>query len=587
MNPNASQALEDEEVGIEEEEEDIDYDAIYGGLEIADVSNQMSPQLQHSYTKILGDVAKQGVKETLIGAGGAYGDLLELAGLGGKKQQEDRSSKDFETLERMNAPGYQPSFADIDSLSEDNIAPQSFQLPTSEDLRGVNESIGGPGEPETPQGKYAQRAGKLYGAGLAFGQANPIPAIAAGSAGQGVEDLGGGPLLQTAAEIATLLATQGKGGSVLSSSKKAAQDKINQLRALGYADEDITLAINAAHKTGKRAKIASKGQKTEEAFENFSNKSDKIVSDIIAGEVPGIERGTKYVHEMASDAYGQVAKEGANLTITNSKPFLDASKRVVDQLNNTLGKNPEAQAFIKRISEAAIDATQYPSADKMMNFYKELNSMGNWMGRSHKDRLISQLKDGIKETFRQEGKAGKELADKFEKVNKGIQKAYKAEDMSDLLQKVTTQDGIDYKKMNKLFDKKENVELFKEVLGPTQAKNIELIAKTGKEIKDFDKAWKGANAFKAGTLADVGRGTIGAYYLYKGDWEGLANVAATKVVGAGVRKLAEKSLRDPKFQNLLIKGLHAIKSSSPQTMKSVNEAMKKYLDEEGIDIDLE
>ncbi len=587
MNPNAVQAIDNEEEGVDELEQDIDYDAIYGGLDIPEVSKEKSPALKNSYAKIFGDVAKQGVKETLIGAGGTYGDLLELAGLGGQfPGEEARNTKDFETLSRMQEPGYKPSLEDISSLSESGQGPQSFRLPTSNDLRSVNEAIGGPGEPETPQGKYAARAGKLYGSGLAFGQVNPIPAAAAGTAGQAVEDIGGGPILQTAAEIATLLATQGKSGAV-SSSKKAVQDKIDSLRKLGYADEDITLAINAAYKNSKRTNIASKGAKTEKAFEDFANKSDKIVSDIISGEVPGIEKGTKFVHEMASDAYGQVAKEAARITITNSKPFLDSSKKVVDQLQNTLGKNPEAQAFIKRISEAAMDATQYPTADKMMNFYKELNSMGNWLGRNQKDRLITQMKDGIKETFRKEGKQGSELATKFEKANKGIQRAYKAEEMNDLIQKVTTQDGIDYKKMSKLFDKKDNVELFKEVLGPTQSKNIELIAKTGKEIKDFDKAWKGVNGIKLGTVGDVGRGAAAGYYIYHGDWEGLSKVAATKVGTAAVRKLAEKSLTDPKFQNLLIKGLHAIKVSSPQTFKSVQSGMKKYFDEEGIDIPLE
>lgn len=584
MNPNFEQAIDDEEAGLEEEIEDVDYDAVYGIIDIEPATKEKSPELKNSYAKIFGDVAKQGIKETLIGAGGTYGDLLDLAGLNNKEADQQRNTRDFETLERIQQPGYKPTTQDISSLEDDSDYPTSFSLPTSENLRSVNEAIGGPGEPETPQGKYAQRAGKLYGAGIPFGQVNPIPAIAAGVVGQGVEDLGGGPLLQTASEIVTLLATQGKSGAV-SSSKKAVQDKIDSLRKLGYADEQITLAINAAHKNGKRAKIASKGGKTEQAFEDFATKSDDLISNIISGEVPGIERGSKYVHELASDAYGQVAKEAANLTITNSRPFLDASKKVVDQLNNTLGKNPEAQAFIKRISEAAIDSTQFPSAEKMMNFYKELNSMGKWLGRSQKDRLISQVKDGIKETFRQEGKAGKLLAENFEKANKGIQKAYKAGDMVDILEKVTTKEGIDYKKLYKQFDNKENVELFKDVLGTTQAKNVETIAKTAKEIKDFDKAWKATNAFKAGTPFDIARAGLGGYYFYKGDYESLAKVLATKAPKALAKKISEKSLTDPRFQNLLIRGLHAIKSTSPRTLKSVNENINKYFDEEIIDVE--
>lgn len=589
MNANEQQALEQEKAGIDEVGEDIDYDSIYGGLDVEGINMPKSKELKDSYSDIFKDVAKQGIKETLIGAGGAYGDLLELVGLNSKEQlpgEKARNSRDFETLERMNQPGYKPSFSDFYSLSgDDDIAPSFSRLPTSEDLRDFNEMVGGPGEAETKAGKYAGRAGKLVGAGLAFGQINPIPGIIGGAAGQATEDLGGGPLMQAAAEIVGMVASPAGGvKKLLTSNKKEIAGKIAELRKLGYSEKDITLAINAAYKNGKRAKVASRGAKTEDAFENFAENSDRILGDILSAEIPGIEKGVKHVHEVASDFYGQVAREGSQLTITNSKPFLDASKRVVDQLQNTLGKNPEAQAFIKRISEAAIDATQYPSAEKMMNFYKELNSMGNWLGRSQKDHLINQLKDGIKETFKSEGKAGKEFAKKFEEANKGIQKAYRAQDVHDLIQKVSTQDGIDYKRLNKAFDKKDNVQLLVDTLGPEQAKNVRMISKVGSEVKDFDKAWKAANAFNPGTPADLIRGGAAMYYLYKGDWEGLAKVAATKLGSTAIRKLAEKSLTDPKFQNLLIKGLHAVKVESPKLMKSANEGMKRYLEEEGIDL---
>ncbi len=590
MNPNNAQAVEEEEVGIQENEADIDYDALYGGLDV-DVGNvSKSKDLQNSYSEIFKDIAKQGTKELLIGAGGAYGDLLDLLGLqtkGTLPGQDARNKAEVEILEKMQQPGYKPSFSDIYMLSgDDDIAPNSFRLPTSEDLRAFNEMAGGPGEAKTTAGKYAGRAGRLVGAGLAFGQLNPAAGVVGGVAGQATEDLGGGPIAQAAAEIIGMLVTPTGGiKKLLTSDKKEIADKIMNLRNLGYTEEDITLAINSAYKNSKKAKIASKGAKTEQAFEDFATKSDQIVSDILQSEIPGIEKGIKNVHEVASDFYGQVAQQGSKLTITNSKPFLDASKRVVDQLQNTLGKNPEAQQFIRRISEAAIDATQFPSAEKMMNFYKELNGMGNWLGRSQKDHMINQLKEGIKETFRSEGKAGKEFAKKFEEANKGIQKAYKAQDVHDLIQRVSTQDGIDYKRFNKLFDKKENVQLFSEVLGPEQAKNMKMIAKVGSEVRDFDKAWKAANAFKVGSAADVARSGAALYYLYQGDWEGLAKVAATKLGTTAFKKLAEKSLTDPKFQNLVIKGLHAVKVESPKLMASAERAMVEYLKEEGIPLD--
>lgn len=590
MNPNKQQALDQEKAGMDEVGEDIDYDSVYGGLDVQGINIPKSKKLKDSYADIFKDVAKQGIKETLIGAGGAYGDLLDLIGLQSKEQlpgEKAKNSAQFDILEKMNKPGYKPSAGELLALSDDDdIAPRFSRLSSSEDLTNLNDIVGGPGEAETKAGKYAGRAGRSVGAGLAFGQLNPLPGVIGGIAGQATEDLGGGPLMQAAAEIAAMVATPGGGlKKLLTSNKKEIGQKIADLRKLGYTEEDITLAINSAHKNGKRAKIASRGSKTEEAFENFAENSDRIIGDILSAEIPGIEKGIKNVHDVASEFYGQVAKEGSQLTITNSKPFLDASKRVVDHLQNTLGKNPDAQSFIKRISEAAIDATQYPSAEKMMNFYKELNSMGNWLGRSQKDRLITQLKDGIKDTFRSEGKAGREFANKFEEANKGIQKAYKAQDVHDMIQKVTTQDGIDYKRLNKAFNKEENAQLLVDTLGPEQAKNVRMISKVGSEVKDFDKSWKAANAFKPGSPGNIIRGAAAMYYLYKGDWEGLAKVAATKIGSTALRKLAEKSLTDPKYQNLLIKGLHAVKVESPKLLKSAEHGMKQYLMEQGIDLD--
>lgn len=596
VSPDEENALEQEQAGEQEEANDIDYDAIYGGLDInPEAFSTKSPELKASYAKIIGDNAKdaykQFYKETLIGAGGTWGNLAELAGVSQTQPYEDEAKnyQDVDTLEKMNQPGYKPSIYDVASLTDDSDGPSFKTLPTTKGLGDLNKLVGGPGEPETPAGKVGQRVGKLYGGGVAFGQANPIPAIAGGIAGQGAEEAGFSELAQAGIEIAAILATGNVGGAArpVSSSKEAVQNRINALRQAGYTDEQITLAINAGSKGKKGGVQASKGSATERAFEDFAEHSDQLVSDILTAEIPGIERGIGNVHQLASDAYGQVAQQAAGVTITNPQPFHTAARRVVDQLQNTLGNNPEAAPFIRRISEAAMDIAQNPTADRVMNFYKELNGMGNWLGRNQKDRLITQVKDGIKDTFRAEGKAGRQLADDFERVNEGVQRAYRAEEVHNLIQKTAGQEGIDYKKLNKVFDNPENVHLFEQVLGPRQARNMNLIARTGKEIKDFDKAWKAVNPLSAKMALDIGTGGTAAYFLYKQDWEGLAGVLAARTGTAAVRKLAEKSLTDPKLQNLFIKGLHAIKNQSPKAYKSTEEAMKKYLEQEGIDIPLD
>lgn len=593
MNVNTMQAVQDEEQGLDEEVEDIDWDAVYGGLDIDIGESMQSPEVKKGYAELfkegidytgksIKEAVQQGAKNLLIGAGGAYGDLLDLVGFNKPNELEDvKNRREFATLKKMDQPGYKPSLADIHSLSDEGISPGASRLSTSSDLEKISDALGGPGQPETVAGRTAERTGRIAGAGAAFGALNPVPAVAAGALGQTAEELGGGPLVQAAAEIVGLIGSHRLSGKPLVGSAKAdVQEKIQALRDLGYTEEQITLAVNSANK--KAAQGASKGFKTEQALTDFAEHSEDLVGNILRSEVPGIERGTQHVHQMASDAYGKVAEEASKIRIPNSTPFINSATDVVKQLRKNLGKTPDAESFLNRLHDAVIASTNNPTAESYMNFYKELNKAGQWLGRSDKDRLLTHVKNGIKDTFKSEGPQGKALAEKFEKVNAGIRKAYQAEEVSNIIQKATTQDGMDFKKLYKAFDNPENVEVMQDVLGKQQAKNLNLIAKTGKEIKDFDKAWKGTSS----KIIDAARLATGVKFLYDGNYEGLALVGLSKLGPEISGRLREKMLTDPKYQNLVIRGLHAIKTESPRSLQSVNHAMQKYLDEEGLDIDL-
>lgn len=590
MNPNQMQAAEDEEAGIQEQEEDIDYDALYGGLDI-DIPKEKSLELEKSYREILGDIAKQGTKEFLIGAGGAYGDLLELAPK--SPGIEARHASDFEALERLNDPNSSPSLADLYSLSDEGISSEGFKLPSSENLRSASEAIGGPGQAETTQGRYVGRIAKNYGASVATGNLNPAGAILSGAAGQTVEERGGGHLAQAAAEIIGMLAGD-KGGKVLArkagmtpqatlgSSKKAIQEEINRLRALGYTDEEITLAINRAHKNA--SKLASKGEKTEEAFEKFSKKSDELVSDILSTEIEGYEKGSEYVHQLSRDAYGKVIEGSEKIKLKNLDKFVDSVESSVKEAKKAIGNEEEGLKFINSLVKDTFDVIDNPTAEEMILFYQRLNKIGKWVKPSTKERIIENVKNSIKDSFKSSGKEGIKLAEEFEKVNSGVQKAYRAQDLRKLVDSAHTQDGFNYNKLSKIFDKPENVKLFEQVLGPQQAKNIQQISRVGKEVKDFDKAWKASHYLSTG--GNLALGATGTYYLLQGDWEGLAKTALLKGGKKALSKIVEKSLTDPKMQNLMIRGIHAVKTSSPRTMKIVQDQLQKYMEEEGIDIEM-
>ena len=519
------------------------------------------------------DVAKQGVKETLIGLGGTHGDIASL--LTDKTQtkaQEEHNSREFNTLQRMEQPGYEPTWADIMSLDDDMLLPRASRGPTSKELRKINEMVGGPGEAETTAGKYAGRAGKLYGSGLALGPLvggtalNPMPAIVAGALGQTVEEMGGGPVAQAAAEILGLLVTPtGSFKKLTSTAERQA------LKDLGYSDEAIVLAENYASK-GKKFNIkASKSSKTEQAFKDATEHSDEMVTKILTDSIPGLEKGTEHVHQLASDVYGEMAKQASDLVIKNANPFLASMKNVMKELKVNLGQGTEATALNSRFISAAKDAKKQPTAKHFIEFYKELGGLGKWMGRSNKDRLLRQVREGIKDSIRSEGPAGERLAIKFDKANEGITKAYAAEDAHNLIEKTRTQDGINYKQLNKVFDKKDNVKLFEKVLGKKQADNLRLITQTGKKITDFDKAYKSLNVI--GSTIPTTASQL-AYMTLTGNWMGAAAFKGGEIIA---RKLAELSLTDPKFQNLIIRGLHSVQVESPKLFRVANDEIEKYI----------
>lgn len=521
------------------------------------------------------DVAKQVPKELAVGATSLAGDITSL--ITSKEQtpnQEAKNFRDFDTLQRMNEPGYEPSWADITSLEDDSMLPKVSRGPTRTELRESIESAGGPGEAKTSVGEGAGRAANLFGSGLVpFGFVNPIPAVVGGIAGQLAKELGGGPITQAVAEIIAMLLTPAGGLKKIATAEKEA------LRDLGYSEEAITLAANQASKGKKFNVKALKSEKTEQAFADAIEHSENAVSDILTQGIPGIEKGIEHVHELASKKYGEFVKESADLVIKDSKPFLTSIKSVIKDLRKNLGESPEAAAFINRLEKAAAAAKKNATAEHFIEFYKELNKTGNWMTRSHKDRLITEVKNGIKDTLKAQGPKGQKLADKFDQVNTGVRKAFQAQDVHELIQKTVTQEGTNFKKLYSLFDKPDNVQLFNQVLGHKATSNLQLIAKTGRDIKNFDKAYKGASLI-TGTPTSFLSGAT--YLLYSGNWPALA---ALKIGEAGARKLAELSLTNPRFQDLYLRSLHAIKAESPKLFNSANEAMQKFLKEEGINLE--
>lgn len=577
MNPNST---------LSDDEQNIDYDAIYGGID-ADESDYNRPKsLSKAFGRIVKDVAIQGAKETAIGGLGTYGDILNLVGLNSPQMNPGENSSyniESDILDKLNQ-GQAPSASELAFLSNpEDPLPRYSNLPTSQDVRSLNDMLGGPGEAETTPGRYAGRIGRIYGSTAPFGGFNPIPAAAAGTVGQTVEELGGGPLSQIASEIVTLIATQGKGGASVANNK-AAQDKIRRLKDLGYSDQDITLAINAAKSpTGAKTlktKIAKPTAASEAAFEGASKRSEELFQGVLNKAFPGLEEGIPSMEKAASEVYGKVAENAKNLPIKDASKLNSTIEEVMADVENTLANTPDEKTFVNFLKEATDKLKNNSSADTFINFYQRLNKMGRWIDPSKKEILLTKVKDSLKETFRRQGPQGEKLASEFETANKAWQRLSQAEEVSSMLASSFTEEGANFQKLYNTVQKPKNYKQLEKSVGKESASKLKQIAKTGKDISNFQK--KFGSLSKSGWLAGAKASQlIGA--LVTQNWGLVASTLGTEVAS----RLATRMLTDPKFQDLTLRTLHAVKNSSPRVLSDAGNRMKKYLDDQGIDADLD
>lgn len=599
-----------------------DDDDIYGGVEVGKYKRPQNLQSKfESFRERVQDGGKeflgQGAKNFTAGLLGSYGDLASLARVNGKEGQINPGEKaqynlESDILDKMNKPGYKPSASEIYALSgDDDLAPRYSRLPQTGEVKEFIEDVGGPGSPIYPEGEWAARTGQIYGNSVAFGQLRPEPAIAAGSAGHVAKALGAGPIGQMVAEIGALVISQGKGANPLTSTNPAIKGRIDYLRSRGYTDQEITLAINASKSGSNQVKNAKATSASEKAFEETLGKSERLMADILEDAFPGVGKGAEHIQQVASEAYGKIAESAKNITITNHDKFRDAAQTVIKQLENTLGENTQAAPFIKKLKDAynatikktkntvtLLDSYGNPiekvqknapesiSAETYMNFYKELNAMGEWSDPKNAERLINHVKDSIKSTFRNAGPEGKKLALEFEEVNRGIQRGYQAKAATDLIEKVTTVEGIKWDQMLKLFDKQKNWDVFEKALGRTQTKNLRQIAKVGKEVGDFrDSLGKMQQGGKLSGWVKTAKGAGFLYAITNGHYKTAAGLVGQAVSNAAFSRLQTRLLTDPKFQNITLRTLDSIKSASPAALQRASNAFREVAMEEGIDVD--
>lgn len=503
------------------------------------------------------DIGKQSVQGFGIGSLGTYGDLLDFFGLQSKDilpGEKEKYNREFEVLEKIQK-GERPSTSDLMELSDDDQFPRFSRLPNSQDIGGIGEKLGVVTEAETAAGRFAKRSGKLLGASSVLGSSNIKAPIGAGIAGQAIEEAGGPPWMQAAAEIIATLKLSPKTAQNITSKSPEVEKTIQDLRKAGFAEQDITLAKNALEERKLLKKYASLTPEAENAIQSGVKNSEKLLEDQLKKGLPGYaEGGLPYLEKQASNVYQTMEDVASTIKVNNVRPVQKAIKDSIDYLE----KYPllkEQKEFIEFLKDGLTKSENANTAEFFTGFYRNLGRAGNWGNPKQKEHILGIVKNGIKETFNQSGKEAQKFGKYFEQTNEAWKKWLNAKDLMETFEKSQSVDGVNFKKLSSSLNDPGTYELAKKVLGNEQVKNIDIISKGAQTIesliKQIPKSDKSLQSLKF---------LSGVISLMKGDYRPLAAIASMQ----GAERLATSLLTDPKKQNIMKKIITAAKNNSPQ-----------------------
>lgn len=257
--------------------------------------------------------------------------------------------------------------------------------------------------------------------------------------------------------------------------------------------------------------------------------------------------------------------------LAEGKKFLDKLfGKNLSRQGNLIG--PDEIARIHEKTASIIEKLKPATApgDFYTNFYKELNAVGNWGNPKQKEAAFGIVKDAIKKTLRAQGPKGVAAANALEEANKSWIKYLNAEDVSDVIKRATTADGLDLKRLNSLLKTPSNREAFIKGVGEKQLHNIERLGELSVSIADFEKKMRGGLSKE---LVESGKLFGLAKSIITGDWKTVKAIGASEFGS----RLATKMLIDPKYQNIGLKMIDAAKHERWTVVKSLTTALEKQL----------
>jgi hypothetical protein len=534
-------------------------DAGYTGKEVLDYFNSPPKQKEFGIGDYAKDVGKQTAQGFGIGSLGTYGDILDLFGLQAKEilpGEKAKYNREFDVLEKMQQ-GQVPSVGELMELSgDDEIAPRFSRLPSSQDVESLGKDVGLVSEPKTAAGRYGRRIGKIGGGSVALGGTGIVAPIAAGTAGQTLEEAGAPPWAQAAAEIIASLKFAPKTNIPVTSKSKEVEKVITDLRKAGYSEKDITLAKSALEERKILKKYASLTPEAENAINTGVKNSETLFKEQIKKGLPGYaEGGLPYLEKQASNVYQQMEELASSVPIKNKEPV----KKSIENAIAYLEKYPllkEQKEFIEFMQDGLKKLPGAGNADFFTGFYRNLGRAGNWGNPKQKEHILGMVKQGIKDTFAASGTEGAKFGKYFDKTNEAWKKWLNAKDIMQTIEKAQTVEGMNFKKLSSLLNDPSNHELAKKVLGPEQLQNIKSISKGAQAIesllKQIPKTDKSIQELKL----------LSAFHslLVHGNKSPLAAFIGLE----GAKRLSTSLLIDPEKQNIMKRIIVAAKNNSPQ-----------------------
>ena len=543
-------------------------EAVYSPEEVLSYFNKKPAEKEEGavelYTK---DALKQGAQGFGIGALGTYGDILDLFGLQSKENllpgQKAMYSAQHDILTKMQEPGYKPSAGELMMLSDDDdIAPRFARLPNSQDVESFGKELGLVSEPKTAAGRYAKRIGKFGGGGDSLGGGGIVAPIVAGAVGQTLEEAGAPPWMQAAGEIIAALKSPSsvkgifkKAEKPISSASKEVESVIQDLRKAGYNEKDITLAKAALEERNILKRFATLTPKVENAIQQGVKNSEELFKQQIKKGLPGYaEGGLPYLEKQASNVYGAMEELASSVPIKNTAPV----KKSIENAIAYLEKYPlldEQKKFIEFMKDGLTKLDKADTAEFFTGFYRNLGKAGNWGDPKQKEHLLGLVKQGIKDTFAESGPEAAKFGHYFEITNEAWKHWIKTRDLMETIEKASTVDGMNFKKLSSILNNPENHDLAMKVLGPEQLQNIKTINKGADAIESLLKQIK-----PAGETSKAIRALEAARAFFTGSWKTftfLMGVEAAKVY-------SRRMLFNPKAQNTAKKLIDAAKNNAPE-----------------------